>query len=194
MFYDNFIKACNLRGKTPSAALSEAGIDKSAATRWKNGKKPTDATLRKLADYFGVSTADLIGEPSKENSYIHMATGSGKSYSISCLLEHILDSLSDESLEVAMRFDQSDEKSRAMVRLALGLDDDTAIAARFEPGHRKGSRKGKRAVLTHTRKTHIKNPLPLSVLFMLYKHSYKSIFHCFQALFYCLQIFVEPHQ
>lgn len=29
-----------------------------------------------------------------------------------------------------MRFDQSDEKSRAMVRLALGLDDDTAIAAR----------------------------------------------------------------
>lgn len=59
-----------------------------------------------------------------------MATGSGKSYAISCLLEHILDSLSDESLEVAMRFDQSDEKSRAMVRLALGLDDDTAIAAR----------------------------------------------------------------
>lgn len=137
MFYDNFIKACNLRGKTPSAALSEAGIDKSAATRWKNGKKPTDATLRKLADYFGVSTADLIGEPSKENSYIHMATGSGKSYSISCLLEHILDSLSDESLEVAMRFDQSDEKSRAMVRLALGLDDDTAIAARGGRGVKK---------------------------------------------------------
>ena len=61
MFYDNFIKACNLKGKTPSAALSEAGIDKSAATRWKNGKKPTDATLRKLADYFGVSPEELTG-------------------------------------------------------------------------------------------------------------------------------------
>lgn len=61
MFYDNFIKACNLRGKTPSAALSEAGIDKSAATRWKNGKKPTDATLHKLADYFGISPEDLTG-------------------------------------------------------------------------------------------------------------------------------------
>ena len=59
MFYDNFIKACNLKGKTPSAALSEAGIDKSASTRWKHGKKPTDATLRKLADYFGV-TEDFI--------------------------------------------------------------------------------------------------------------------------------------
>lgn len=61
MFYDNFIKACNLKGKTPSAALSEAGIDKSAATRWKNGKKPTDATLHKLADYFGVSPEELTG-------------------------------------------------------------------------------------------------------------------------------------
>lgn len=61
MFYDNFIKACNLKGKTPSAALSEAGIDKSASTRWKNGKKPTDATLRKLADYFGVSPEELTG-------------------------------------------------------------------------------------------------------------------------------------
>ena len=61
MFYDNFIKACNLKGKTPSAALSEAGIDKSASTRWKNGKKPTDATRRKLADYFGVLPEELTG-------------------------------------------------------------------------------------------------------------------------------------
>ena len=61
MFYDNFIKACNLKGKTPSAALSEAGIDKSASTRWKNGSPPNDATLRKLADYFGISPEDLTG-------------------------------------------------------------------------------------------------------------------------------------
>ena len=70
MFYDNFIKACNSIGKTPSAALSEAGIDKSASTRWKNGKKPTDATLRKLADYFGISPEDLTGstEPAQRTS------------------------------------------------------------------------------------------------------------------------------
>ena len=61
MFYDNFIKACNSIGKTPSAALSEAGIDKSASTRWKSGKKPTDATIRKLADYFGISPDELTG-------------------------------------------------------------------------------------------------------------------------------------
>lgn len=69
MFYDNFIRACNLIGKTPSAALSEAGIDKSASTRWKNGKKPTDATIHKLADYFGISPEDLTAStgPAQRN-------------------------------------------------------------------------------------------------------------------------------
>ena len=62
MFYDNFLKACNMRGISPSAALTAAGIDKSAGTRWKNGKVPTDATIQKLADYFGIKKTDLTGE------------------------------------------------------------------------------------------------------------------------------------
>ena len=36
MFYDNFIKACNFKGVSPSAALVEAGLNKSAGTRWKS--------------------------------------------------------------------------------------------------------------------------------------------------------------
>ena len=35
-----------------------------------------------------------------------------------------------ETLDVAAAYQQADERSRAMVRLALGLDDDMAIAAR----------------------------------------------------------------
>lgn len=35
-----------------------------------------------------------------------------------------------ETLDVAAAYQRADERSRAMVRLALGLDDDTAIAAR----------------------------------------------------------------
>lgn len=53
-----------MQRKTPSAALVEAGIDKSASTRWKNGKRPTDTALRKLADYFGVSPEELTGSTS----------------------------------------------------------------------------------------------------------------------------------
>ena len=61
MFYDNFISACNSVGKTPSAVLLEIGLGKSAGTRWKRGEMPTDATLRKLADYFGVSPEEMTG-------------------------------------------------------------------------------------------------------------------------------------
>ena len=61
MFYDNFISACNSVGKTPSAVLLEIGLGKSAGTRWKRGEMPTDATLRKLADYFGVSPEEQTG-------------------------------------------------------------------------------------------------------------------------------------
>lgn len=65
MFYDNFIRACNSVGKSPSAVLLELGLGKSAGTRWKNGHAPTDATLQKLADYFGVSKETLLGRQEK---------------------------------------------------------------------------------------------------------------------------------
>lgn len=61
MFYDNFVKLCNAAGKTPSAIATEIGLSKSVVTRWKNGCGATDATIRKLADYFGVSTDQLLG-------------------------------------------------------------------------------------------------------------------------------------
>ena len=58
-FYENFLKLCNLAGKSPSGVALEIGISKPAVNRWKNGSTPTDATARKVADYFGVSIADL---------------------------------------------------------------------------------------------------------------------------------------
>ena len=62
MFYDNFIKICIDRGIKPSVALENAGIDKSAGSRWKKGKSPTDTTVQKLADYFGISKSELLGQ------------------------------------------------------------------------------------------------------------------------------------
>lgn len=62
MFYDNFIRACNMVGKSPSAVVQEVGITKPAVTRWRKGETPRDATVQKLADYFGISKTDLTGE------------------------------------------------------------------------------------------------------------------------------------
>lgn len=61
MFYDNFIKECNRIGKSPSAVVIDCGISKPAVTRWRKGEMPRDATLLKLADYFGVTPEELTG-------------------------------------------------------------------------------------------------------------------------------------
>lgn len=62
-FYDNYVRYCNLAGKSPSAVAAEIGINKSSVTNWKNrGAAPRDATMQKLADYFGVTVAELTGD------------------------------------------------------------------------------------------------------------------------------------
>lgn len=68
MFYDNFLRACNSAGKKPSSVLLEIGLGKSAGTRWKRGEMPTDASLQKLADYFNISKAELVGTGNKKQS------------------------------------------------------------------------------------------------------------------------------
>lgn len=62
-FYDNYVRLCAGRNISPSAAALAIGIKKSNVTYWKNGRnKPSDVTLTKIADYFGVTVADLTGE------------------------------------------------------------------------------------------------------------------------------------
>lgn len=66
MFYDNFVRLCNRMGKSPSSVATEIGLSRASVSGWKNGKKPTDATAMKLADYLGVSVDYLLGNEQKE--------------------------------------------------------------------------------------------------------------------------------
>ncbi len=111
-FYSNFVRLCNGINKKPSKVASEIGISKSIISRWSNGGGISNSSAQKIADYFGISVDDLMG-PQKISP---VQSDSGV--------------LSPEAYQVALAFDRADEKSRAMVRLALGLDDDMAIAAR----------------------------------------------------------------
>lgn len=66
MFYNNYIRFCAKVGKSPSAVAEEIGLYKSTVTNWKNrGTKPTDATLQRVADYFGVTVEELLEENRK---------------------------------------------------------------------------------------------------------------------------------
>lgn len=63
MFWDNFVLLCNQVGKSANAVAAEIGFKSSGTvTGWKEGKIPYERNLRKIADYFGVTVDDLIGD------------------------------------------------------------------------------------------------------------------------------------
>jgi transcriptional regulator with XRE-family HTH domain len=67
-FYNKYIRLCTEKGISPSAAAIEIGIRKSNVTYWKsNRNNPSDATLQKIADYFGVTVEYLKGEETKKD-------------------------------------------------------------------------------------------------------------------------------
>ena len=62
-FYENYVSLCNSVNKSPSGVALEIGLSKTAVNGWKHGRSnPTDATLQKVADYFGCSISELTGE------------------------------------------------------------------------------------------------------------------------------------
>lgn len=66
MFYDNFIRLCAKENISPSAAAEEMGFYRSVVTRWGKGGNVRKSTLERVANYFGVTVADLIGDDSAQ--------------------------------------------------------------------------------------------------------------------------------
>ncbi len=66
MFWKNFISFCEEKSKTPNGVCSELGLSTAIATRWKNGSVPRDTTLKKIADYFGITPEDLLRDPAEK--------------------------------------------------------------------------------------------------------------------------------
>ena len=61
MFWDNFVKLCNQKKQSPNGVCSELNLSNATATKWKSGAIPRDTTLKKIADYFGVTVDYLLG-------------------------------------------------------------------------------------------------------------------------------------
>lgn len=66
MFYLNYVALCNASGKSPSAVAEELGLSRATVTHWGDGSVPRQATLQKVANYFGVSVDDLLAESAKK--------------------------------------------------------------------------------------------------------------------------------
>lgn len=68
MFWENLNNICRINGTSPTAVVSALGIAAGSVTAWKKGAVPRNNTLQKLADYFGITVGQLMGEPIKEKA------------------------------------------------------------------------------------------------------------------------------
>lgn len=61
MFWKKFERICNERGESPNGVAKKLNISSGSVTWWKKGKIPHNATLKRLADYFGISVGYFTG-------------------------------------------------------------------------------------------------------------------------------------
>lgn len=87
------------------------GITDKKVSAWKTGRSKTYRDqIEKIAEVLNTTTEYLLtGENSRRQNFSTVQKDSG--------------AFSHEAYQVALAYDQADEKSRAMVRLALNLDD-----------------------------------------------------------------------
>lgn len=62
MFWTQYQFLCQSVGKSPNGVAKEIGLSSGSVTFWKNGKIPKSDTLKKIADYFGVTVDFLLGD------------------------------------------------------------------------------------------------------------------------------------
>lgn len=61
MFWERFYNLCLSKGTKPNPVCVELGFSNATATKWKNGSVPGAESLNKIAEYFGVTPAYLLG-------------------------------------------------------------------------------------------------------------------------------------
>lgn len=98
MFWERFVQLCAERNTKPNPVAKELGISSGAVTNWKNGAVPQSATLKRIADYFGVSTSYLLGIVDDPDP-IALVDPSKKSPPIIEMIDEAMKDLSEEELE-----------------------------------------------------------------------------------------------
>lgn len=113
MFYDNFVALCASANKTPAHVGRELGIDKSTISCWKARKtNPSDVNAKKIANYFGVTVEELMGEGIKKGPIPKDGAVSQEKQ----LLLDMIDGLSDEQKELlALSKKMSDDELKRFI-------------------------------------------------------------------------------
>lgn len=87
-FWDNYVKACDIKGVTPTKGMKDMGISTGNIYRWQNGGTPTGEMLITLAKYFRCTTDFfLFGE--ERNQHDSHVTKSAAEYTILCAFREL---------------------------------------------------------------------------------------------------------
>lgn len=98
MFWETLSNLCNERGVSPNGVCAELGLSNATATKWKNGAVPRQSTLRKIADYFGVSVDYLLGTPADPQKETEPTAA------VDPELLSLIDDMTEEELEEMKRY------------------------------------------------------------------------------------------
>lgn len=65
LFYDNFVKVCELKGEKPTPVVTKLGLSRGNLQKWQAGSTVNSDVLLKVADYFDCSVDYLLGRTDK---------------------------------------------------------------------------------------------------------------------------------
>ena len=99
-FSSRFKQLCKENGVTQKQALADMGMGRNSAQSWINGS-PSLETLQRIAEYFGISTDDVLGVDNKKTP----TPAKGER----------------DYLAIMNAFDQADESTREAILLLLKL-------------------------------------------------------------------------
>ena len=68
MFKQNFINFCNRKGESPSFVCRQVGLAPATFSCWDENSIPRQATLQRIADYFGITPEDLLRDSAEKVS------------------------------------------------------------------------------------------------------------------------------
>ena len=107
MFWTQYQALCQKAGKSPIGVAKELGLSSGTVTFWKNGKIPKSDTLKKIADFFGVTVDYLLGNEAKEKGATQMVAP--------------ITELSPREVQVALAYRSQDDAVKAAIDKMLAL-------------------------------------------------------------------------
>lgn len=105
MFWTNYVRLCASISKAPNVVAAECGVKSTGTvTGWKNGAKPRDNVLIKIADYFGISADELVGDNTKKEKPVNDNIDGHDKEALDKEVLNLLHSLSPAQLEQAKTY------------------------------------------------------------------------------------------